>query len=192
MGKVTNCKDFLMLLLYARGHTGKICEPIVGKTRLMKMVFLFEKEIRQKFNLEKIFPKDILPEFESHNFGPFSGQVYFDLEFLVEMGFVEVTCVGDTDLLEEEVKEYEYWRATRGPEEEEELQFPEKFSLTDIGVKFVKAGEAGNLSNSQWDALHEFKRRCTGIDLKSLLRYVYTKYPETTNKSVIRSKIIGE
>lgn len=192
MGKIANCKDFLMLLLYARGHTGRICEPIVGKTRLMKMVFLFEKEIRQKFNLEKIFPKDILPEFEAHNFGPFSAQVYSDLEFLVEMGFVEVTSTDDTELLEDEIREYEYWRATTGLEEEEEVQFPEKFSLTELGVKFIKAGHAGVLSNEQIAVLDEFKRKCTGIDLLSLLKYVYTKYPDTTEKSKIRGKVTGK
>ena len=51
MSKIRNCKDLLMALLYAKGHTGKQCEPIIGKTRLMKMVFLFDEEIRPKFNL---------------------------------------------------------------------------------------------------------------------------------------------
>jgi uncharacterized protein YwgA len=179
-----------MVLLYAKGHTGKHCEPIIGKTRLMKMVFLFDKEIRPKFNLRKSIPDTALPKFEPYDYGPFSAQVYEDLEFLVEMGFVEVTSAEDTELLEEEVQEYEYWQVKSGEDEEEIGEFQEKFALTDLGRDFVKDEIMPILSKEQWDVLDEFKRRCTYADLRTLLRYVYTKYPKMITKSKISERIM--
>lgn len=191
MGKITNCKDLIMALLYAKGHTGKQCEPIFGKTRLMKMVFLFDKEIRSKFNLKKTIPNTALPKFESCDYGPFSAQVYEDLEFLVEMGFVDVIQVEDAELLEEEIQEYKYWQATSGGEEKEQDEFQERFCLTTLGREFVKEELLKSLSKEQWDALDEFKRRCTSAELRTLLRYVYTKYPDMTTKSKIRKEVMG-
>jgi len=191
MGKITNCKDLLMALLYAKGHTGKQHEPIIGKTRLMKMVFLFDKEIRSKFNLKKTIPVSALPKFDPCDYGPFSSQVYEDLEFLVEIGLVDVIKIEDTELLEEERQEYEYWQATSGGEDKEQDEFQERFSLSKLGREFVKEELLNSLSKEQWDALDEFKRRCTSAELKTLLRYVYTKYPDMTTKSKIRKRVIG-
>ena len=86
MDKVVSSKDFLMLLLYAKGHK-KQFEPIRGRTRIMKMVFLFDKEVRKKFNLDKVIPNNVLPDFTPYDYGPFSSKVFDDLEFLVELGF---------------------------------------------------------------------------------------------------------
>lgn len=51
MTKIKSAKDLIMLLLYAKGHKGVEGEAVVGRTRLMKMIFLFDKEIRKQFNL---------------------------------------------------------------------------------------------------------------------------------------------
>ena len=50
MPKLNNRKDILLLLLYSPGKTGKFNEPIVGKTRLIKMLFLFKKEALSHFS----------------------------------------------------------------------------------------------------------------------------------------------
>ena len=192
MGKIANSKDLLMLLLYAKGHKGQLCEPIRGRTRLMKIVFLFEKEIRRNFNLEKVIPPEAIPDFTPYEYGPFSPRVYTDLEFLVELGFVKVTPVGEADVLEAERTEYQYWQATTGQEaEEDEPFFGEEFSLTKLGKSFVEEGEAGKLTDEQWRILNEFKARCTGASLGALLRYVYTKYGDMTTKSKIRDEILS-
>lgn len=184
MGKIRNCKDLLMLLLYANS-----CVPIFGKTRLMKMIFLFDKEIRQKFNLEKTIPQEVMPVFEAHNFGPFAAQVYEDLEFLVEMGFVDVVGVSEKEeLLEDEKQEYEYWQAKS---KDEECPFPEQFSLTELGKEFVEKKLISELDNKQLEILDEFKKRCTSASLKALLKYVYSRYPETTKNSTIRDEVLG-
>lgn len=180
-----------MLLLYAKGHRGEKCEPIRGRTRLMKMIFLFDKEVRRKFNLERNIPHDAIPDFAPYHFGPFSAQVFNDLEFLVDMGFVEVRQVEDGESLAEEGLEYDYWQAGAGVEEEREDDLgQEEFSLTRLGREFVEAGEAGKLTDEQWSVIDEFKRRCTSGSLRTLLQYVYSRYPEMASESRIRNEIL--
>ena len=194
MSKVASAKDLIMLLLYARGHTGQQCDPIRGRTRLMKMVFLFDKEARRKFNLGKAIPKEAIPRFEAYDYGPFSAQVFADLEFLVDLGFVEVAKKGDEGVLPEESLEYDYWQAGSGtPPGDDISEFEEEeFVLTETGRGFVIDGQAGELTNEQWAFLDEFKTRCTQAPLRSLLKYVYTKYPKMTKKSKIRDEVVAE
>jgi uncharacterized protein YwgA len=191
MAAINNCKDILMLLLYAKGQKGQPYEPIVGKTRLMKMVFLFDEEIRRSFNLNKVVPDSALPEFEAYNYGPYSAEVYSDLEFLVELGMIEVTSLDDTERLPEEIAEYEYWQATSNADEDEGVQTQEQFSLTALGRKFVEKKLLTALNKEQVSALDEFKRRCTAADLRTLLNYVYSKYPKMADRSKIRDKVLG-
>jgi uncharacterized protein YwgA len=190
MGSVTSSKDLLMLLLYAKGHRGEQCEPIVGRTRLVKMVFLFDKELRRTFNLDKVVPESVIPEFEPYHYGPFSAQVYTDAEFLVEMGFVSVRDTEEVDVLPEELDEYEHWQAG-GTDQTDEPTIEEVFALTQLGGEFVSEGEAGVLSAEQWAALDRFKAVCTATPLRTFLRYIYTKYPDYTTRSKIREQVLG-
>jgi uncharacterized protein YwgA len=190
MAKIASGKDLLMFLLYAKGHRGQTCEPIRGRTRLMKAVFLFEKEVKQKFARGKA-SEDDLPKFQPDSFGPFSPQVFSDLEFLVDAGFVEVKEVAQAGLCEEELEEYRYWQATEGGREEEgEPAHAQDFCLTPLGKEFVESELARALSVQEWSVLDAFKARCTGAPLRAILRYVYTKYPQTTTKSRIRDEIL--
>ena len=192
MAKVTSSKDLLMLLLYAKGHTGRPCEPIRGRTRLMKMVFLFDKEIRRKFNVGTTIASEAFPDFSAYDFGPFSAQVFSDLEFLVDMQLVVPEEMTNSQVVMEEAMEYDYWRAGSGSDPEDAGPVnEEEFSLTAWGREFVEGGNAGTLSTEQWGVLDEFKSRCTRTSLRSLLKYVYTKYPNTTTESKIRDEILA-
>ena len=192
MATINRSKDVLMLLLYAKGHHRQECEPVQGKTRLMKMVFLFDKEIRLKFKLNKAIPNSAMPDFVAYDYGPFSAQVYEDLEFLIEMGFVETSPVGDTEMLDEEVSEYEYWQATTKYDDPSGAEFQEQFQLTEIGKQFVEEKLLVEISVNQLKALDEFKSRCTAADLRTLLRYVYSKYPNMATGSKIKDKVMGK
>jgi len=188
MGKIASSKDLIMLLLYARGKHGKECEPITGRTRLMKMVYLFDEEIRKKFNMEEAIPDSSMPKFEPYDYGPFSRHVYNDLEFLVNMGFVEVNPSGSKELLPDEVEEYEYWQAISG---DEDRPFQEEFNLSEVGRKFVEKKLKGELTQEQWKVLDNFKERCTSASLSALLKYVYARYPKMITKSKIRDQVLG-
>jgi len=188
MGKIESSKDLIMLMLHAKGKSGVDCEPIKGKTRLMKMVFLFDKEIRKQFNMEKAVDKIAIPDFVAHDFGPFSANVYEDLEFLVNAGFVTATMSAESEKVEKE--EYDYWLAT-SKEDPPDFNGVTEFSLTDVGRDFVKDELKPNFSDVQRNILDKFKAKCTGIPLTTLLKYVYTKYPDMTGKSKIKTKILG-
>lgn len=190
MGKITSSKDLLMLLLYAKGCKGEQCEPVVGRTRLMKMIFIFNKEIRGKFSLDKKIPDDAMPDFEPFHYGPYSRQVFDDLEFLVDMGFVIVIPAEDEDRLSEENEEYEYWQVQADPDQEGVGQSQERFQLSELGREFVEEELLAALSPDQLKALDEFKYRCTAAELRALLYYVYTKYPEMTDVSRIRDEVL--
>jgi uncharacterized protein YwgA len=158
----------------------------------MKMVFLFEKELRPKFRLSSAVPAGAIPDFKPYDYGPFSSDVFSDLEFLVELGFVQVRRLGDEAGAEEQ-SEYEYWQAAGADRElEEGPVFEEEFSLTPLGRDFVEDREAGTLTTAQWAALDDFKSRCLKFPLRALLRYVYMKYPLMTTQSRIRDKVVPQ
>ena len=188
MGQIANSKDLLMLLLYAKGKTGKVCEPIVGRTRLMKMVFLFDEEVRKKFDLDKVVPESVMPKFEAYDYGPFSAKVYDDLEFLVNIGFVEVAPAEDNELLPDEEEEYGHWQALSG---DEDRPYQERFLLTDLGRRYCEKRLKPQLTEQQWDILEKFKNRCTSVALHTLLKYVYARYPDKITKSKIRDQVLG-
>lgn len=193
MAKITNSKDLIMLLLYAAGPSGALCEPIEGQTRLMKMIFLFKKELARRFNLDQIIDDAAFPEFEAYDYGPYSASVYCDLEFLVNLDFVKVIVAGETEILEEERKEFEYWSATKNDDEDLDSQYlGRQFHLTDLGRKFVEKEliEKKGVTPEQLKVLGEFKKRCCEGSLRSLLRYVYTRYEDMTEKSKIKHEVL--
>jgi uncharacterized protein YwgA len=194
MPKITNSKDLIMLLLYAAGPSGKICEPIEGQTRLMKMIFLFKKELARQFNLDKIIDKSAFPEFEPYDYGPYSASVYCDLEFLVNLNFVEFIPAGEPEILEEERKEFEYWSATKADDEDLSSQYlGRRFRLKQLGKKFVEKEliEKKRVTSEQLKVLGDFKKRCSKASLRSLLRYVYTRYEDMTEKSKIKHEVFN-
>jgi uncharacterized protein YwgA len=182
--RAIDTKDLILLLLFAGDR-----QPIRGRTRLVKMVFLFKKEVAKHFRKPTGLAASTLPDFEPHNFGPFAPGVYADLEFLVDNGFVKHKEAGEA-ISEDEAEEYEYWQSTSGADGD--AQFSQQdFTITDLGAKFVEAGHAGGaLKKEQWQLLNDFKARCTAVSLKQLLRYVYSKYPDMTTRSTIVDEIL--
>jgi hypothetical protein len=199
--KVKSLKDLLMLLLYAKGHKGMPFEPIQGRTRLMKMVFLFKKEIIRKFNFGKVIPDEVMPDFTPYDFGPFSTDVYDDLKFLIGLEFISLRPARSNERFKgDEALEYMQELEEVGPAgptgptgltgSDYNENYAEEFTLTVLGQGFVQEELGGSLNQAQWDALEEFKSRCTGTSLKALLYYVYKNYPEMAKESQIRDEIL--
>jgi len=162
------------------------------------MVFLFEKEIRPLFNLSQAISSSALPDFEAYNFGPFAKTVYADLEFLQSLGFIEVRRTDADTKSETESLEEDHWMETEGADDkpdtdyDEDVMLPYRYSLTRTGEEFVREELLPNLVDEQLQALEEFKARCTSVSLNTLLKYVYTKYPESAKNSEIRNKVLGK
>lgn len=192
MARLQNTKDLILLLLHAPGKTGQSNEPISGQTRLMKMIFLFDREIRKHFNKDA-FEATAFPEFEAYDYGPYSPKVYADLEWLVNTGFVQVSESSEGDAIEEERAEFDYWTATTNADDDlDPSRVGKSFSLSDRGQRFLERMlPKWNISPQQMAILREFKTRCVEASLRSLLRYTYSRYPEMTGRSKIRKEVLG-
>jgi uncharacterized protein YwgA len=181
-------KDFLLSLLYCPGRDNKENEPILGRTRLTKMVFLFEKEIKKEFFNDI----DItLPNFDSYNFGPFSKELFDDLSFFVSIGFIrtEETSIPISNVEKKEIEMAldDDWEDA-GFEKAEQEFVELEYSLSPYGLKYVVENIWGILSDIQKENLKKFKQQINAISLDSLLRYVYNKYPNYTDKSIIADR----
>lgn len=189
MPKISSTKDLIMALLYAKGPQGE-CHPIYGKTRLMKMIFLFEHELKKEFN-KKTLNDSALTKFEAYDYGPYSAGVYDDMEFLINNGFIkaEIKKSPTNDGAEDEIEigeneGREAFVGIRGAGDNPNVL--NTFSLTELGKEFVQSQI--ELSTDQWAALSRFKTKCVQTSLKSLLKYVYTKYPDMATKSKIKER----
>jgi len=190
--KINNRKDVLLLMLYSPGVRGIVNEPVAGRTRLVKMLFLFKAEVLPHFRRGTEINEDNFYEFFPWNFGPFSSQVYDDLTFFILRGFVE-SSISDEEGLPESAEEWEQWQMESGgerPPDEIEAYQEEEFQLTEAGKTFSKA-LYDTLSTSQRQLLKEFKARLNKAPLRAILKYVYTTYPEQIEKSTIKGEILG-
>lgn len=190
--RIDNRRDILLLLLYAPGASGAINEPIVGRTRLVKMLFVFKQEALGHFRAGTKITEESFYQFFPWDFGPFSTQVYDDLTFFLLRGFVKSSAT-DEDPLPESAAEWEQWVSVSGTRDRDEEIDPyeeEAFSLTEKGVAFTKQ-IYDLLSDAQRRLLAQFKTRFSAVPLRAILRYVYTKYPDMTEESKIRGEILG-
>lgn len=189
---IGNRKDLLLLLLFSPGKTDQVNEPIVGKTRLVKMLFLFKAELLSYFKRGTDITDSNFYEFFPWNFGPFSAQVYDDLTFFVLRGFM-TTASSQENTLPESAAEWNKWLAQSGSsnsiDEAEEYE-EEIISLTEEGVDFTRP-LFDSLSESQKNILKEFKSKLATAPLRAILKYVYSKYPDTTTKSQIKGDVLG-
>lgn len=186
--KQINSKDLLLCFLYSPGLKDKVNEPIIGRTKLTKMMFLFEKEIYAQFFKDNL-PID-LPEFIPYYFGPFSKQLFEDLAFFQSIGMIEAkeTAIplSPADKVESEEGfdldiEDEWQDAAFDADEKFELEY----CLSSNAIKYVEEKVWASFSDVQKGKLRAFKAQIVKISLDALLRYVYNKYPEKTIKSKI-------
>ncbi len=188
---IKSSKEIILLLLYAKGKTNSLYEPIDGRTRLMKMVFLFKEELKSFFNNKSILSPSSLPDFSAYDFGPFSYEVLNDIEFLKTNEFISVKTL-EEEPIPEEIFEYNQWENEVNIKLENETYIPEEYSLSDLGIEFTETKLIAELTTEQMNVLNEFKKRCTEVSLRTLLKYVYKNYPSMITKSKIRDEVLKE
>jgi len=192
-------KDILLLLLYLPGKTGEDNEAISGRTRLTKMIYIFEKEIKDNFdNLDK----KSMPEFFAYNYGPFSRELFDDLQFFINIGFIEEDEVdielNNKKLNEEDYYEYKYNISEEigyGEIDEETIENEAtlySYELTEKGCRYVINNILNNITSDQRELLIRFKKKVNTLTLDSLISYVYNKYPEDAEESKIRANYVSE
>jgi uncharacterized protein YwgA len=181
--------DVLVLLLYAKGETGKVNEPIRGITRLEKLMYLLDREGEFHKYLSNY-------QFVAYDYGPFSSRLWDDIETLKDesLGLVEVQEVSSSYFIETSdaekamEEESELKEKTLGSDAKKKVEI---YSLSERGEK-VANQLFNELSAEERSILENIKRRFNSMSLFELIRYVYLKYPESTVYSKIRSDILGE
>lgn len=186
-GLLESGMDVLMTLLYAPGATGKPGEEIRGITRLEKLLFVLEKEtpfgeyLKEEYN------------FEPYHYGPYSVEVFDQIEALEDAGLVETSTVETKHSVETyDAFQIELDVVTDESSLESVKQETKKLTIYRLTDKGMKVGKAifDSLSEEEKHKLHEIKSRFNSMSLQRLLRYIYTKYPEETEKSVIKEEVM--
>lgn len=182
----------LVMLVIGLGVDDELNDSLGGITRLQKYLFLLDREAAVQADRDGF-------RFEPYKAGPYSAKVYDDLEFLENLGLLQSQVTGSAT--EEEAAEVERLSigdlfgtpsASGMGSSAEDTVAPEerRFFLTDPGVAHVKR----LLDNPEYrpvvDAVRRVKSRFAGHSLDDLLFYVYTKFPEMTTESEIRTKVL--
>jgi len=143
-----NRTDMLLLLLYAPGPSGHRCEPIRGKTRLQKEVFLTQKNLREA-GIFTYYP------FRPYKLGPYSNELYDDIEWMEYEGVVEVRKVnlGADGICAE-------------------------FKITDKGRKEIEGKIERQHLDRAYDVAKEIKNRFNFVNVVDLVRLTHNLYPE--------------
>ncbi len=182
-----NGSDYLLLLLYLNHK-----QPILGAIRLTKMMFLFEKEIAPALK-QKGLESDNLPDFFAYNFGPFSKDVYEQVELFKGIKFIQVTNIkageemAEVDDLEEapfidEMSNYGYALNNDGRYY--------KYQILTTGERYVLERIMPCITQEQESILTSFKQKITSLSPKQILKYVYTKYPKYAENSLIKDEVL--
>lgn len=192
--KEMNSKDLLLAFLYSPGVTPQNNEPIIGRTKLTKMMFLFEKQIYSRFFEDSLQIE--LPTFEPYYFGPFSKQLFEDLSFFESIGMIEAKetniPLSAADKIESSgvFDEDDEWSEASFDDEDE--LFEQAYYLSNSGLQYVAELVWPLFTAIQIEKLIAFKAQINKISLDSLLRYVYKQYPEEAKKSIIANRYLSE
>jgi uncharacterized protein YwgA len=186
-GKVLSGKRIaLLLLLYARGSSGELREPIEGRTRLQKMLYLLNKEHRVVRQINSL-------KFEAYAYGPYSADLYDDLAFLDNMHYLSTGASSeiDADELTENDVTFDYLMGGLQEELPERYETT-KYALSAKGVEVVQEYKRGAESDPKFnevvEAIEKVKTQFNRMPLHELIRYVYSRYPEDARESVIADR----
>lgn len=181
-------RALLLLLIGCPGPRGQAGEPIFGITRLQKLLFLLEKE----YNIAEIL--DSTYDFEAWRFGPYTPELYDDLEFLENLGLIEAREFGPQTLHEQWEEDYldkQVYLSQREEDETDKYQ-GKAFKLSDPDGH-EKYQQLQNMLQSEgvelqklMSAIREVKSAYGEMPLRSLISHVYNLYPDYASKSELK------
>jgi len=189
--KKLNGADYLLLLLYLDNQ-----KPIKGAIRLTKMMFLLENEILPELK-KKGLDAEKMPGFLAYNFGPFSKELYEQIDFFANIKFIEAIDIKAT----EEMGEVDDWNGEWFNNADEPVDLGisidskyMQYTLLPLGKAYVEKKILATtlLTDEQRKILEVFKSKIVKTSAKDILRYVYTKYPASAVNSLIKKDIIGD
>jgi uncharacterized protein len=162
--------DLILLLLRAPDpHPNRLD----GITRLEKLLYLLERETDIRQTVDDPF------SFRPYHYGPYSREVYEAVDLLEEARLVREERVLEGNTLDEA----EAADALAGDREGVER----RFYLTDDGQAVAELLRQRHPQAYGWT--EQFKRSYGHMPLRQLIRYVYSKYPESAERSRIRDQV---
>jgi hypothetical protein len=144
-------------------HAGSIR----GITKLQKLLFLVEEETE----FFEAYNEGLEFEFYAHKMGPFSEHVYEEIRFLQQLKAIK------TEPME---------AGHKGDDLTKKV-----FYLTKKGEK-IAAELASQLEPEYDEELASLVEEYNELELRELLRYVYTEYPAFTTESEIKDEILAK
>ena len=198
-------KEIILLLIKSNQ------KPIVGTTRLQKLLFLVEKELGIKAENDGF-------KFEAYKYGPASKGLYDDLDFLNLIGYIQKSDDKE-QLVNLNIDELDNYTANMFlsensstsdkiiiPKEDSEEGFiiiPKKdceegipfdesdsvvYRITENGIKYLKDNNLSESNESK--SFSELTKKYNNYSITSLLQYVYRNYPDYTGESEIKDNIL--
>lgn len=164
-------KTILLILLYLNNK-----EPIVGKTKFQKLIFVYEEEYHRQLELHKKLNLDEvnLFNFRPYHYGPYSDKLPISLKTLVAINYVD-------EQIEEDIFYFE-----------DKLGERISYSLSEIGAQYVEEKLLQYLDNYVLEKLSDFKSKYTKMTTREVIRYVYSTYEEMTENSRIKEDVMNE
>lgn len=171
--------DAIVLLLGAPSDGAFEPGHIDGVTRLEKLLFLLQQETNIGQHLED-------PEFYPHNFGPFSAKAYQMIPILVAADLI----TDSAERSETTDETWEYQELIDDVGSGKDRYSTRDLALTEMGGRYYQV-LLNELPDDTEDELKRFKTQFGSLPLRQLVRYVYERYPEFTEKSLIRESVLG-
>lgn len=172
--KIDRTTDVVILAFY-------YAQEIEGVTKVQKILYLIEKETDFWEKYKDKISEDL--DFKAYDMGPFSEDVYDELELLLNIDVIEKEDmnIGASDM---------YERKQYVPEEGSKGLSNKVFKLTAKGEKIGQALEE-LLDEKHAEELESKIREYNRMSLNTLLEYVYTNYPAATENSKIKDEVLG-
>lgn len=154
-------RQLLPLALMYANHK----EPIEGRTRLQKMIFLLQKTFEEE---EGGLPISDKYNFTPYNYGPFSQPLYTDLDELCGQ------------------KESEEGMINERSETFDQGKVKYQYVLTPTGISFIEDELADDTTFQKiLDKAGEIKREFNQLPLREVIDRVYSEYPEYAENTVL-------
>jgi len=144
-------------------------EEVEGVTKLQKLLFLLQEESEFKEIYENV---EI--EFEPYKYGPFSEQIYDEVELLINMGAIKEVDSKNADDI-------------RGPDSSRHAN--KRFEVTNRGQTIAREVNA-TMDDDLQDEFSRIMDDYIEMPLDDLLEYVYRQYPDYTTESEIKEEIL--
>lgn len=170
LNKKLSHNEILLLILYSDN-----CSSIFGKTRIQKIVFLYEEELHKRIGFNKMLKaNDSLFGFYPYNYGPFSDKVP---DYLAELEAFSIISLNPIKNKNNSVN-------NKAVEIIEHV-------INDSGIKYLESNVLPYVNSIQLDLLTEFKKKYNSMIQNDLMSYVYNTYEKMTTNSLIKDQYIG-